>query len=74
MEMQGIRVGMQGVRVGKRGMRMEILEIWCGNEGDQGENLLIGAEAMNKKCGEIKIKINVNLYEIMVLAIWYGNN
>ena len=66
--------GMRRIGVGKRGMRMEILEIWCGNEGDQGENLLIGAEAMNKKCGEIKIKINVNLYEIMVLASWYGNN
>ena len=55
-------------------MRMEIPGNWGGNEGEQGENLLIGAEAMNKKCGEIKIKINVNIYEIMVLAIWYGNN
>lgn len=66
--------GMRRIGVGKRGMRMEIPGIRGGNEGDQGENLLIGAEAMNKNCGEIKIKINVNLYEIMVLAIWYGNN
>ena len=65
---------MRRIGVGKRGMRMEITGIRVGNEGDQGENLLIGAEAMNKKCGEIKIKINVNLYEIMVLASWYGNN
>ena len=55
-------------------MRMETSGIQGGNEGDQGKNLFVGAEAMNKKCGEIKIKINVHIYEIMVLAIWYGNN
>ena len=65
---------MRRIGVGKQGMRMEISGIWGGNEGDQGKNLLVGAEAMNKKCGEIKIKINVHIYEIMVLAIWYGNN
>ena len=38
MRMQGIKVGMWGIR----GV----------NKGNHGENLRIGVEMMNKKCGE----------------------
>ena len=83
--MQGIRVGMiwiGGIREGMRvigvgiwGIRMEIRGIWAGNEGDEGENLLIRVEIIiKKKCGEIKIKINVHIYEVIVLTLWYGDN
>ena len=36
--MRRIRMGMQGIR--------------GGNDGNQGENLRIGVEIMNEKCGE----------------------
>ena len=49
--MRGIRVGMirmRGIRVGDDG------NVWNqgGDAGNQGENLRIGVEVMNKKFGE----------------------
>ena len=64
--MQGIRVGMQRIvlgiqrislgtqkrELGIRGIMMRMHEIGGGNEGNQDEDLFIGVEMMNKKCGE----------------------
>ena len=55
--MRGIKVGMQ--------------EIGGGNEGNQGESLRIGAEMVNKKCGEIKIKEKVRINKNIVLTLWF---
>ena len=66
IEMQGIRMGMPLLGVGMLGIRAATKEIGvgiedigvgmgvigCGNEGNKGENLRIGVEMMNKKCGE----------------------
>ena len=45
MGTQGIRVATWGIGVGMRG-------IGGGNEGNQGDNLRIGVEMMDKKYGE----------------------
>ena len=42
MEMRGIRMGIQGIQVEMRGLGGR-------NEGNQGKNLRIGVEMMNKK-------------------------
>ena len=59
MGMQGIRVGMMGMRVrmwrigaGIRGIRVGLWRTEGGNERNQGKNLRIRVEIMNKKCGE----------------------
>ena len=59
VEMQGIRVRMRGIMVGMmrmRGIRVGVWGIGGGNKGNNGENLRIGVEMMNKKYGEAKIK------------------
>ena len=48
MEMKRITVEIMGMR----GIRIGIQGIWGGNEGNHGENLSIGEEMINKKCGE----------------------
>ena len=63
MGMRGIRVGMQVIRVGMIGMREIRARIWgimggnagnrCGNAGNQSDNIHIGVEMMNEKCGEV---------------------
>ena len=45
-------MGMQGIRVGMIGMRGISMGNRDRNEGNQGENLHIGVEMMNKKCRE----------------------
>ena len=50
--MQGIKVGMWGIGVGMRRIRVGIRKPGGGNKGNHGENLCIGVEMMNKKCGE----------------------
>ena len=40
------------IRVGMRAIALGMRRIGGGNEGDQGETLLIGVEMMKKKCGE----------------------
>ena len=52
IEIRGIRVGMWGIGVGMRGIRVIMRGIGDGNKGNHGENLRIGLEMMNKKCGE----------------------
>ena len=63
MGMRGIRVGMQVIRVGMIGMREIRARIWgimggnagnrCDNAGNQSDNIHIGVEMMNEKCGEV---------------------
>ena len=48
MEMRRITVEIMGMR----GIRIGIQGIWGGNEGNHDENLSIGEEMINKKCGE----------------------
>ena len=51
--MRGTRVGMRGIGVGMQRIRVGMWGIGGGgNEGNQGANLRIGVEMMNKKCGE----------------------
>ena len=42
--------------MGMRGIRVGVWGIGGGNKGNNGENLRIGVEMMNKKYGEAKIK------------------
>ena len=39
---------MRGIGVEMRGIRVDIQGIWGWNEGDQGEDLPVGVEMMNK--------------------------
>ena len=59
MGMQGIRVGMLGIGVETWGIEVEMqgirMQMWRNgseNESNQGENLRIRKEMINKKCGE----------------------
>ena len=63
MGMRGIRVGMQEISVGTRGIGMEMQGIRVGmrgtgggNEGNQGDNLRIGVEMMDKNMESDKNK------------------
>ena len=48
MRMQGIRVGMRGIAVGMRKIRVGMQGIGGRNAGNQGVNLRIGVDFMNK--------------------------
>ena len=52
MGMQVIRVGMWRIRVGMDGVRVGIREIPSRNKGNYDQNVRIGVEMMNEKCGE----------------------
>ena len=52
MRMHGIRVGMRGIAVGMREIRVGMQGIGGRNAGNQGVNLRIGVEFMNKNWGE----------------------
>ena len=49
---RGGNAGNQGGNVGNRVGMLRIEEIWGGNEENQGDNLRIVVEMMNKNCGE----------------------
>ena len=52
MGMQVIRVAMWGIGVGMHRVRVGMREIANRNKGNYDENVRIGLEMMNKKCGE----------------------
>ena len=52
MGMQVIRVAMWGIAVGMHRFRVAMREIASRNKGNYDENVRIGLEMMNKKCGE----------------------
>ena len=52
METCRVREGMQGIGLRIRGIRVGMQQMKDGNEGNQGENLRLRVEIMNKRCEE----------------------